>query len=742
MAIARMGVRGVILLWLACAFALQVGLSVAYSLWQVQDSVRQTARELLSHRVSALAVAAERAMRSDPALPAELISLSGAEYGVLYAALLDPVDTVIHSTALEHRGMKASAAELSTGRPLADYLLSDGAMHVVGDVGFQIMRFPWPPDADSLRSGQFGRIVMLVDIGTLRTAALPQLWRELMVLLLGLSAVLVLTYVLLDRWLYRPLRGLHGMARRIASGATELRNERFFVREVDTVREVLLDMTRELMARLESLRESSERLRESERRFQEGIDALDIGFMIRDPDGATVYTNELFDQGSTGFAADMPVGDGIFQAGGCWLRQVTRTTRSGYEVRMRIDITELVLAREKAESASEAKSRFLAMISHELRTPMNAILGVAQLLDDPDLDPAQRQTHLAMLQEAGQGLLALLNDVLDFSKVEAGQLELRPSPCRPAAELEHVRRLFHDLASDKGLALHCAWEGDAGATYRLDGQRLRQMLGNLVSNAIKFTERGTVTVTAVELTREEGRARLRFAVRDTGIGIPADLIERLFQPFQQLDVGLQRRYGGTGLGLSIVKRLAESMHGMAGVESVEGQGSCFWFEVVGEAVDDATDEGMAPLPGPDSASAPARPTTANTPALPSVRVLLVEDHPTNRTLVTHMLGKLGLTDVVWAEDGRQALARVRTGESFGVILMDVQMPGMNGLDATRAIRRWQRDSGAVPVPIIGLSANAFEDDIEEGRRAGMDDFVVKPVMLSKLREALARALAS
>ncbi|MFN3390084.1 MAG: response regulator, partial [Allosphingosinicella sp.] len=127
---------------------------------------------------------------------------------------------------------------------------------------------------------------------------------------------------------------------------------------------------------------------------------------------------------------------------------------------------------------------------------------------------------------------------------------------------------------------------------------------------------------------------------------------------------------------------------------------------------------------------------------PGQRVLLVEDHPTNRTLVTHMLGKLGLTDVVWAGDGRQALARVRTGESFGIILMDVQMPGMNGLDATRAIRRWQRDSGAVPVPIIGLSANAFEDEIEEGRRAGMDDFVVKPVMLSKLREALARALAS
>ncbi|MFN4244480.1 MAG: hypothetical protein ACK4PI_14740, partial [Tepidisphaerales bacterium] len=192
----------------ACAFALQVGLSVAYSLWQVQDSVRQTARELLSHRVSALAVAAERAMRSDPALPAELISLSGAEYGVLYAALLDPVDTVIHSTALEHRGMKASAVALRTGRPLADYLLSDGTMHVAGDVGFQTMRFPWPPDAHSLRSGQFGRVVMLVDIGTLRTAALPQLWRELLVLLLGLSAVLVLTYVLLDRWLYRPLRGL------------------------------------------------------------------------------------------------------------------------------------------------------------------------------------------------------------------------------------------------------------------------------------------------------------------------------------------------------------------------------------------------------------------------------------------------------------------------------------------------------------------------------------------------------
>jgi signal transduction histidine kinase/ActR/RegA family two-component response regulator len=405
-------------------------------------------------------------------------------------------------------------------------------------------------------------------------------------------------------------------------------------------------------------------------------------------------------------------------------RQVTELTARAVELEQ---------AKAAAESANLAKSRFLATMSHEIRTPMNGILGMAQMLLMPSIDEAERQDYARTILNSGQTLLILLNDILDLSKVEAGKLDLDLSAFEPAQILHETQALFLDAAHKQGLTFQAAWNGPTSARYRGDPHRLRQMLTNLVGNAIKFTQSGQVGIEAHEVERAGEECLLEFSVSDTGIGIPNDKQHLLFQPFSQTDNSTTRQYGGTGLGLSIVSSLANLMGGEVGVESQPGKGSRFWFRVRLGLIGKDEDTRESAREGNK-----VQPAERNSARLIG-SVLVVEDNATNRKVIEAILARAGLV-VTMAEDGQQCIDILQRGHPFDLVLMDIQMPVMDGYAATEWIRQWEAAGKRPRLPIVALTADAFEEDRKRCLAIGMNDFLAKPIAVEALQAVLRRWL--
>ena len=420
----------------------------------------------------------------------------------------------------------------------------------------------------------------------------------------------------------------------------------------------------------------------------------------------------------------------------------------------------LQAASQTAEAASMAKGSFLASMSHEIRTPMNGVLGMLELVRGTPLSDDQREL-IDTAFDSGKALLQILNDILDYSKAEAGMLHVESVDCNLRKLVTDITGLHTAIARSRGLATSIHIAPDVPSLISCDPFRLRQVLNNLISNALKFTTEGGISLMVERNPSAENAPEglLRFSVRDSGIGVPREQQALIFEPFTQADQSTSRRFGGTGLGLAICKRLVTMMGGQIGVDSAEGIGSIFWFTLPlaePEATDTAdvlpmTIEPPRQVPEPTSAgyttapaATPAAPTVpaVPAPAITAVRrdhaadVLIVEDNEVNQLVTTGMLRRLGYTSEI-AADGLSALEKLGKAH-YGLVLMDMQMPGMDGVAATRAWR--EQEPPGMHVPIVAMTANVLSSDREVCISAGMDDFIGKPVNMEELRSKLQQNL--